>query len=1137
VSSLSDFVRVKPRFHRSVSVLHDALNSQAKSSYVLTPIAEEIALRIARSLNEPTGDRAWSLTGPYGCGKSSFALFLSDMLGPGAPLHAKAGELRSAAGLADPNLLPVFIVGDRSRLLPAIADGLADAVRPYAPEFAAGLSSRAQEINPTSVWTMVEDSLEVLRAHSIQGFLMVIDELGKFLEYEALHPELGDIFTLQVLAEGAARRPGEFALVTILHSAFSDYLGDASEVRVAEWQKIQGRFCDIPFFLPGEQVLTLISEALTAQWPDDLDALYNDTLGATLSTEVFEEVKGKTVLEPLLKACLPFHPVTALLLWPLFRSKLAQNERSLFSFLTSTERHSFREFLEQSPWPSDQLPLYRPDRLYDYVTNALGTAAFLGDQARRWGEIAHVLEKLDPDSPPLASSVVKTIGLLSLYGREAGLRATRETLEVALGDAPGVGDALSYLEAGSHIVFRRHEGAYALWEGSDVNLDECYAEALRHISSGSIAERLSKVIAMPALVARGHYVRTGTLRYFTREVIDGSVEALAVVAEGKPPEGAVGRIIYVLSNPDDRHALMAQAQDLTSKLPPDAGVILFAFPKPMIGLDQCVTELEAWVWASENVPALQGDPVARREVRARLAAAKSRLGRVAGNILGLPGFRFSPEASEWVYSGERLSPRSHRAFVHWLSEVLDAVFAEAPILQNELINRDNLSSAASAARRNLVEAMLTRSREPRLGIIGYPAEATMYESILLLGGFHQATETGWRFVSPGASWKGPWSAGVAFLKGSTAEPRPITELYRLWREPPYGLKAGPLPVLLTALLMANQEEVALYEEGVFVPELRIEILERLMRNPQDFSIRCVPLDEEARSALELLGAALPTTASDPSTRSQLVAMARQLVLFAAKLPPYSRFTRRLPPQVLSVRETLLRAKDPISLLLEELPRALGCSLKDRAQKAVYAQRLREAVLTLEGAYPSLLTEIEDSIRAALGIRATGREAALELARRAAALLPYTCGGRLGRFIHELVRDAGSEWGASLGRVIADGTPPHEWRDRHVTSFQARLAVLSADFIRLEELVARKQQGGGVPIVKVEFLDGSYLRAEAATTVPMENESAVEELARRLKAVLSDDSVQSNNGIPIAALARTLAEKLNQESDAEESETA
>jgi hypothetical protein len=73
----------------------------------------------------------------------------------------------------------------------------------------------------------------------------------------------------------------------------------------------------------------------------------------------------------------------------------------------------------------------------------------------------------------------------------------------------------------------------------------------------------------------------------------------------------------------------------------------------------------------------------------------------------------------WFYQGV-LWPVSQPVEVsHLLSYVFDKLFSDTPHIRNELIVRRSLSSAAAAARRNLVEAMLTRAGQPSLGIEGY----------------------------------------------------------------------------------------------------------------------------------------------------------------------------------------------------------------------------------------------------------------------------------------------------------------------------------------------------------------------------------------------------------------------------------
>src|SRR4029077_3724195 len=97
-------------------------------------------------------------------------------------------------------------------------------------------------------------------------------------------------------------------------------------------------------------------------------------------------------LVALLRACSPLHPTVSLILGPLFR-KLAQNERSLFAFLTSGEPFAFQQFLREHRWSKNSGEFYRLDELYDYVTTALGGALYSQHRGKLWAEVQSALDR------------------------------------------------------------------------------------------------------------------------------------------------------------------------------------------------------------------------------------------------------------------------------------------------------------------------------------------------------------------------------------------------------------------------------------------------------------------------------------------------------------------------------------------------------------------------------------------------------------------------------------------------------------------------------------------------------------------------------------------------------------------------
>ena len=428
-SFLSNFIKVRGHFHRSVQIKMDWRESNSLNEYVLSPTAQTLAEQIYQGAFSPQGPKSWSIIGPYGTGKSAFSLFMADLLCHIPATHPVARELQVHLESGVKPFLPVLITGQRTHLARELLRSLAENLKEIAPDTqkAAELLAQQPIVPDQEVIRVFQSASQDVLEAGYDGLLVIIDEFGKFLEFAAQQPDVEDIFILQHLAEMAERSSPPVVLVTVLHTAFIEYMHILDKSTQFEWQKIQGRFTNAPFLEPYEQLIQLVGLAIEKNLPVDLDERYKVRIEQITQSEAFSEAAKRLRLEDLLERCTPLDPFTALILPPLFRSKLTQNERSLFAFLTSREPYSFQNFLENTPTDS-QTPFYRIDQLYDYVLAALGSSVYLGDRAHRWAGIEAALQRVKADWPVLANSVVKAIGLLGLYGPQVGLKPSPETL-------------------------------------------------------------------------------------------------------------------------------------------------------------------------------------------------------------------------------------------------------------------------------------------------------------------------------------------------------------------------------------------------------------------------------------------------------------------------------------------------------------------------------------------------------------------------------------------------------------------------------------------------------------------------------------------------------------------------------------
>jgi hypothetical protein len=1157
--ALSDLFQVSERFHRSVNIAADYRCSWAFDEYIITSLSRGVVLRISQGLKESGEGRAWSITGPYGAGKSAFALFMAQILG--FPPSDDAREslrtrdpqlledlLSTVPGLREGGFVVVPVVGGREPISWSLLDGLITSLSAQAEQLEGlegyidsllDLRQRARQgdlIPAGRIMEVVEDLAHTVRSSvpSALGILIIYDELGRALEHAALYPDQGDVGVLQTLAELAARSARTpIGLVTILHQAFEHYAANLSALQRREWAKVQGRFEDIGFLASPGELLGMIDRAINlVASASELEAMVvsetqqAETLGL-LPTDLVTD-SGRQVLA----GCAPLHPTVALVLGPLFRSRLSQNERSLFAFLTSGEPHGFQEYLREEAWSDNAyLPFYRLDRLYDYVSTALGNVLYTQPQGKRWAEIEDALHRLPEDSLEVEARVVKTVGLLGLLGDQRDLKASAEVLGYALAnghdvDGTDVQGALARLQHLGIIVHRRFKDAYSLWEGSDIDLDECYERGLSHIDRAeSVAALLQSYGDIKPYVAKRHLHDSGTFRYFVSWTID--FEELDTVSS-RSLAGADGAVVFIVGTggvPTDK--VVSEVKLFSAQLrSPAREVLLFAVPDGVQGIREALEETMAWEWVAHNTPELEGDSVARRELAARRLAAHDRLRRTTERCFEpVLGYR----TCTWVRAGDELVFRSARDLRAVFSDASDEAYWAAPIVKNELVNRSKLSSAAAAARRNLVERMITRPTQPMLGMDGYPPEMSMYLSVLQESGIHHAEGPTWVFGPPleedPCGVTQVWKAMDAFLGTTIAEPRAVTEVYKLLKEPPFGMREGILPIYLVAALIHWQAEVAVYEEGVFIPQLDTPACERLMRVPQRFSVQRFPFDD-ARALMLKQYSELLTGAVDPRSVTILTGV-RPIVSFANQLPGYTRLTGSLSHEAKAVRDALLSAREPQRLLLETLPRALGFtpSEEDTDKVEDFFSRLKTTLAELHGAYDQLITRIHRELCDALLLPHSLSAARKEIGLRAEIMSEWIADLRLRAFVTRL-RDrtlADREWLESVAAVLAS-KPPNRWNDSDVVAYRMGLAEIAGQFRRAEEIAVSDGQSRGDPpearTLRLAVTDVSGRENRELVRIRAEAEAEVTQLVDVLLKKLQDSEADPDlRMMAIAELAR------------------
>lgn len=1086
---LSDIVRISRQYQRSIRIDADLGRLDALDGYICHGTAQGVLESLSKQLLQ-TNQRAFTWTGPFGGGKSSLAVALASALGKSKALRTKA---REALRLTDfPSFdeafsckhgwLTIPIVGKRTSVVADLCKALHKA------------RGRRGEPKQRTPGELLDDICLTAESKEHDGVLVLIDEMGKFLEASALG--LGDdVNFFQDLAEIAARAKGKIVIVGILHQAFAQYASRLGIDTRDDWAKVQGRYSDIPLVSPSDEVVELIGRAI------EVDKLPRWT--ARTAEPVAKSIRARRpAVGPdfavSLTKCWPLHPAMAALLGPISKRQFGQNERSTFSFLTSVEPFGFSSYLKSTPLTRPRW--YRPDDYWDYLRANLEPAILSSPDGHRWAQAVEAVERTEAKkSDALHVALIKNIAIIDLFRNGSGLAAEPDVLAAILDDESRtkIDVALETLASLRVIIFKKHIGAWSIFEGSDFDIDAAIKQARAAFSAVDF-ELLSRLTNLHPVVAKRHYHYTGTMRWMNMALC--RLDEVPRLAENfKPSNGEFG--LFVLALPARHVSVKAALRQCAEHARLKPWSVAIGVPPNQGRIEELAAELMA-LQQVQGRHELSGDSVARREVQARLSDVHAHLQEQ---------LRAAVANAQWVAPGHHISTGTKLSRI--ASDLADVLFDQAPKVWSELVNRDNPSSNSVKARRDLMHRMLNNEHEEKLGIEGFPAERGLYETLLSSTGLHgRGPDGAWRFNAPDGerSWSfaALWHDTKAMFSDTNTRVN-VSETHTLWAAPPYGVRAGVVPVFLTAFLLSNKSNVAVYKDGLFIPQLTDVDIDEYLQDPSRFSLRWIVIDEQKAAILAGIANILAQVGAASTAMDPLEA-ARGLVALVFGLPAWTRRTQRLSPQARAVRDTLLKASDPHKVLFVELPAIL-----EGETGAAYVKELRAPIAELAEAYEQLLRTIECSMLEALD---APQDQLDQLRVRAEALEGVSGDLRQDAFAARLAKHDGSKESIEGILSLAANKPPRDWSDRDIDVAKLEIAQAALRFRRDEAFVSVKGRKPKSEAFAVVIGAGANTRTVTRSfAVPDRHAEAVEAVSNKLLSNLKAEGLKTE--LLLAALAK------------------
>ena len=1053
--------------------------------YLVTPNAQNAIHNIVNDFK--SGIHSFTIIGSYGTGKSSFLLALeADLMKTG-----KQKYLLDAKNLSDAKSFEIMnIVGDYAEMSTLLSKAL------------------NVEGNTSSILDSLKDYYNKCQKKG-KFLLIVVDEFGKVLEHAAKNNPEKELYFLQKLSELVNVPTRQMMLLTTLHQNFGAYAKGLTEAQANEWTKVKGRFKEITFVEPVEQLLYLASVQL--QKEKEFKSFDNITKLYELAKEtryVSKDFSHDTAAQ--------LYPLDLFSAYTITKAiqRYGQNERSLFTFLAAKGSNSISEFE-----PADHLT-YNLQMVFDYVLyNFYSYLKDANADSMSWSTIQVSIERVegqnwsDNEEMLQAVKLVKAIGLLNLFGT-AGFKLTERNLTdyareaMAIENAKGI---IQKLSAKKIIRYAEYKERLMLFEGTDVDLEAEIIEAGNKVPRPeAFVDELNVFFNKRISPVKAHFYQKGTPRFFDYMIREEPLDAV-------PTGDTDGFIELIFST--HKNAL-AEIKKFSSET---GHALIFAYFTNTEEIIDHLYNIKKYMYLLERVLD-KNDRVAVNEILKLREYEETLLNKAISDNL----FSYKNRVV-WIFGGKQQKVESHRDFNHLLSKVCDVIYSETPVMVNELFNRHKLSGTITQARRSYLNYLTEHYSENGMGFPEdkFPPEKTIYSSLLLNTGLHKNGDFADAPTNKGCM--SLWNACEDFLNSTESKARKISELIKILSTQPYKLKQGFLEFWIPTYLFIKRQDFALYDasRGAFMPNVNMEFFDLLQKHPGDFEVKKYAGTGVKLSFFNQYRQFLNLGEESAITNARFIETIKPFLNFYMRLNDYTKNTRKFDhSSTMKFRDVLAKAKDPEKAFLEDLPEALGYDdekLKQEQFREEYGKTIQRAVKELRSCYTKLIDRLEERLVEGFGLESYEyNEYAMQIRNRLSDVKEYLMTDKQREFYRHAMTEYDNriEWYQSICFTILEQRLD-TLRDEQEDKLADDLVYLFRECEKYADISQKVGDSKKNDAYSFDMVTNKGTNIRTQTYVlPEKDKSKADELEKKISQLLSGD-----NNVDVCTLLSILNKKM------------
>ena len=670
-------------------------------------------------------------------------------------------------------------------------------------------------------------------ADTRRGIVFVFDEFGRYLEDEG---ESLKVKSIQDLAELCDHGDYNNHIILVSHKQLSLYTDKMRQELSDEWKKVEGRFVSTSINSKYDQCLSLIPSIIpkTEKWKKFCEK-YKNQLNAI--SEIAWRFKGfslpdKAEEDPFIGG-FPLNPITLFSLDKLSK-KVAQNERTFFTYLASEEPNSLFEQLEKMD--TSEFHFIGLDALFDYFEPNIMAyrSPEVSDAYKKYLMARSKIGTLNNNS--VEQKLLKAMTVISIIGDFETLCPDESTLTYVLDEKNDVVlSALNRLVSKKVIRMMRQYSYYDFMDGSIYDFDTMIEEQEPAITDGAAINVLNEeyrdfVVYPYEYNQRFHTNRILIPVFVKRE--DISKKSFKRIL----PNYYDGILAFVLDSEYEKNFY------LNEKVMPERSICCINWEP-----NELLAEVKRYIAIrylfSKKEEFKEKDPTAEKELTLYLEEQRAVVRDLVSKWRNL-------ELDNMVVciGGSIRKMTSVLELSDAASEMMKEVFSETFIVNNDLINKNVVSGAIRQAREKALTLIMEEDNFVDVCNKLSP-EHTIIRSVLSKNGLCQESD----ISEADLNEKSKQSADKVIskcIKRCIKAKRPVSELYEILKRPPYGLRDGYISVLL-ANELRNYENVSFYFHEV-EKDYSVETLLEALSKPEEYKLYICDWDANQKQFIEKL---------------------------------------------------------------------------------------------------------------------------------------------------------------------------------------------------------------------------------------------------------------------------------------------